>query len=125
MKELAIVFFFVIMVSSTCDKNSEDYSGNLKATYTIGINQEFAIEMISNPTTGYSWKWMNSKNVTIVDSVGENYMPDKPALMGSGGKETWKFRGVRSGTDTLVFEYCRPWDPKSTADTNIVVVKVL
>jgi inhibitor of cysteine peptidase len=125
MKKLAVLLLLASMLSSTCDKSTENVAPNLKATYTVGVHEDFTIVMKSNPTTGYSWRWVNSGTVAVVDSIGESYVPDKPMLDGSGGKEVWKFRGVKTGRDTLIFEYCRPWDPQSTADTNIVVVKVL
>ena len=96
----------------------------MKTDYEIAVNESIQIELDSNPTTGFAWKWTNKDSVSIVDSTGTEYIPDAPALTGSGGKEIWKFIGLKSGTDTIKLEYCRPWDTTSTANTKNITVKV-
>jgi len=96
----------------------------MKTDYEIAVNESFQVELDSNPTTGFAWKWTNKESVSIVDSTGTEYVPDTPALTGGGGKEIWKFTGLKSGTDTIKLEYCRPWDTTSTANTKNVTVKV-
>ncbi len=96
----------------------------VKADYSISIHEEFQLEMESNATTGYSWKWMNHKAESIVDSIGFSYTVNYPDLMGSPGKEIWKFRAIQIGTDTLHFVYRRPWDKNAIARTKDVVVEV-
>ena len=94
--------------------------------YTIAVHDTIQIALDSNPTTGYSWKWTNKERVTIVTSDGAAYIPIqvKKGIMGSGGKEMWKFIGVKSGTDSIKLEYRRPWDTSSTIMTKIIYVKV-
>lgn len=92
--------------------------------YEISINGEFQIELISNPTTGYSWAWVNKQTVDIVDTVDWSYIADTPVIAGSGGKEIWIFKGIESGVDSIKMEYCRFWDSNSTIDSKIVIVKV-
>jgi len=92
--------------------------------YQIAVNESFQIELNSNPTTGYSWKWTNKTSVTIVETFDFQFKSDEPVLAGSGGKEVWKFKGVKSGTDTIRLEYCRSWEPNSTAASKNIVVTV-
>ena len=96
----------------------------MKTDFEISVNESFQVELDANPTTGFAWKWTNKDSVSIVDSTGTEYIPDTPALTGSGGKEIWKFTGLKSGTETIKMEYCRPWDTTSTANTKNVTVKV-
>jgi len=96
----------------------------MKTDYEIAVNESFQLELDSNPSTGYSWKWTNKQSVSIVETLDEEYIPSAPALIGSGGKEIWKFKGLKGGTDTIKLEYCHSWDPKSTVDTKEITVKV-
>jgi len=99
-------------------------SESIIVDYEISINGEFQIELISNPTTGYSWAWVNKQTVIIVDTVDWSYIADTPILTGSGGKEIWKFKGLERGVDSIKMEYCRLWDSNSTIDSKIIIVKV-
>lgn len=99
-------------------------SENSKADYEVSVNEQFHIDLVSNPTTGYSWAWVNKQTIDIVDTIDRSFMVDTPVLVGSGGKEIWKFKGVKSGVDSIKMEYCRPWDSNSTIDSKIIVVKV-
>lgn len=96
----------------------------MEADYEIAVNESIQIELNSNPTTGFAWKWTNKESVSIVNLTGTEYIPDAPALTGSGGKEIWKFTGLKSGTDTIKLEYCQPWDTTSTVNTKNITVKV-
>ena len=96
----------------------------MKTDYEIAVNESIQIELNSNPTTGFAWKWTNKDSVSIVDSTGTEYIPDAPALTGSGGKEIWKFTGLKSGTDTIKLVYCRPWDTASTSASKNIVIMV-
>ena len=109
---------------STCSKNEKNNSVNMKTNYEIAVNESFQVELDSNPTTGFGWKWTNKQSVSIVDSTGNEYIPNTPVLMGSGGKERWKFKGIKPGTDTLRLEYCRAWDPTSTVSSKEFIVTV-
>ena len=38
---------------------------------------------------------------------------DVAAWAGSGGSETWRFRAVKPGRETVRLEYRRAWEPAS------------
>jgi inhibitor of cysteine peptidase len=123
MKTLFISIFLVIVFCSGCIlRNSK--SNDIKVDHEIAINESFQIELVSNPTTGYSWKWTNKQTVSILDTFDFKYICEKPELLGSGGKEIWIFRGKKCGIDTIKLEYCRSWEPNSTVSTKRIIVKV-
>jgi len=124
MQPLSITLLSLFLILATCSKNKKTNSDNMETDYEIEVNDSFQIELDSNPTTGFAWKWTNKESVSIVDSTGTEYIPDAPALTGSGGKEIWKFTGLKSGNDTIKLEYCRPWDTTSAVNTKNVTVKV-
>ena len=99
---------------------------NIKSDFEIRKNETFDITLISNPSTSYSWKWINDRSSKLVDSVSKNYTPTKvkEGIVGSGGNEIWKFKGKEKGIDTLTFEYCRSWEPNSTVETKKISVKI-
>jgi predicted secreted protein len=96
----------------------------MKADYEIGINESFKIEFVSNPSTGYSWKWINKPGNSIVDTIDYQFIPGNPDMVGSSGKEIWKFSGKRSGTEVIRLEYNRSWEPNSTIDSKTITIKV-
>jgi len=96
----------------------------MDSDYEIKVNESFQVEFESNPTTGFTWKWENEQNVSIVESKGSEYFPQVPVLPGSGGKEIWKFKGRQSGSDTLKFQYGRTWDDTSDVTSKNITVTV-
>jgi inhibitor of cysteine peptidase len=98
----------------------------MQSDYEVNKNETFEVILKSNPTTGYSWKWVKNQSSKLVDSVSTTYTQDKAesGMVGVGGKEIWKFKGKESGVDTLVFEYARSWEKYAAAETKKVVVRV-
>lgn len=94
--------------------------------YEINKNETFEVSLTSNPTTGYSWKWIKGQTSKIVDSISVVYIQDKaePNKVGVGGNELWKFKGKEAGIDTLIFEYCRSWEKNSVVESKKIIVKV-
>jgi len=124
METLSITLFSLLLILSSCSDNGKKNNDNMKTEYEIAVNESIQLELDSNPTTGFAWKWTNKDSVSIVDSTGTEYIPNTPDLTGSGGKEIWKFKGLKSGTDTIKMEYCRSWDTASTSASKNIVIKV-
>ncbi len=99
---------------------------DIKADYEISKNETFDVTLKSNPTTGYSWKWVKNQPSKIVDSIRTTYAQDKAesGTTGVGGNEIWKFKGKETGVDTLTLEYCRSWEKNSAVETKKIIVKV-
>ncbi len=118
MKQGIIVISAILLFSCNTQKG-------IKADYEVVKNTVFEIKLKSNPTTGYSWKWIKNKDSRI-DSIHSAYLQNasSPGMTGVGGYETCKFKGNERGIDTLTFEYCRPWDPKSVVETKKIIVLI-
>ena len=99
---------------------------NPKFDYIINKNEELEIKLESNPTTGYSWKWIKDESNTILDSIGAIYVPKKVSngVVGSGGTEIFKFKANKSGINSLKFEYCRSWEKHSAVTVKKFIIKV-
>jgi inhibitor of cysteine peptidase len=116
-----VVIIILVMSIFSCNKNKE-----IKSDYGISKNGILEISLKSNPTTGYSWKWIKNQSSSLLDSLNTTYIPTKvhEEIAGSGGNEIWKFKANKSGIDTLKFEYCRSWDKNSTIETKKIIVKI-
>jgi inhibitor of cysteine peptidase len=119
MKKAAIIILAISLFSCSTQKG-------IKADYEVTKNETFEVTLKSNPTTGYSWKWIKEKPSKILDSVSSTYIIDKsePDRVGVGGNQIWKFKAKETGVETLIFEYCRSWQKNSSVETKKVIVKV-
>ena len=78
-------------------------------------SQELVIRLEANPSTGYHWEIAESAP-TALKQLGEGqYEPASvpTGRVGGGGMMTWRFRAVRTASDTLRFVYRRPWEKDS------------
>jgi len=81
---------------------------------TLAPGQELNLVFASNVTTGYQWELVQPAAAvlgvldpgTYHESAGEG---GQGPLAGRGGT-SFRFRAVRSGTDTLQLVYRRPWE---------------
>lgn len=75
----------------------------------LQVGKTLALSLESNPTTGYGWE-IAELDQSILSETYHEYEADSPALPGSGGREIWRFKALRSGSMTLRLEYRRPWE---------------
>jgi len=81
-------------------------------TVTVRRGESITLRLAGNPTTGYRWQLRLPLGPALEQQGDSAYVPD-PApggIVGSGGTEVWKFKGIRAGRLTLVLEYRRPWE---------------
>ena len=121
-----ILLFIGAIAFYSCTTDPKDPSEEFKTYYEIAVNEEFQIDLASNPTTGYTWQLANKQTLDIVESISQEYISDANLFRksGVGGKEVWKFKGVKSGVDSIIMKYCRPWEADATMDSTVIKVKV-
>ena len=114
---IAILFGLLLAACGTEQTADPVYVSEADSGQTVVLTsgQELFVTLTSNATTGYSW----SQRFTVdgvLGVVGETeYLPDQPIIPGSGGRERFRFRAVRTGRTTASFEYRRPWETSSAA----------
>jgi len=83
-----------------------------RATAVLKLNtgDEFIIMLASNRTTGYEWQIDRPIDGNKVEQKSLVYVPDQTGLVGSGGKEEWKFKALKAGRSQISFKYVRPWE---------------
>ena len=114
---------FIALVFIGCASNEAALP---MADFTIAKNEIFKVNLVANPSTGYTWKWCNRNDIDIADSLSTYYTPlnSDPQILGGSGTETWNFKAIKSGTQIIKLEYCRSWENNSTVATKTFVVHV-
>jgi len=90
--------------------------GDDGAVLTLEPGAEFEAVVATNPSTGYSWVWPDGAAATVIEPVGKPRFDrnvEDAIRTGSGGAETWRFRAVRPGRETVRLEYRRVWETAS------------
>ena len=124
MNSILKIFLIATLFHFGCRTVNNSKLEKIKTKYEIGVNDSLQINLESNPSTGYSWKWKNKNSISIVDSVGFSFINYHPERVGSGGKEVWSFKAKKVGTETIKLVYNRSWDEKSTIDSIAIIVRV-
>ena len=76
----------------------------------------------ANPTTGYEWSY-ELENPEVVELEGK-YFPDGfSGLIGSGGSQWYRIRGLSEGVTSVTFRYARSWESEAI-DTYLYRIQV-
>ena len=88
-------------------------------TYTrdhprIGVKagDQFVVELVSNPTTGYQWQ--PAFDPAVLKLLGRDFSlagAATDAAVGGGGVERFRFESLTAGASRLSFAYQRSWEP--------------
>ena len=77
---------------------------------TLFAGQELVIQLVGNPTTGYTWEAKNL-DASMFKQIGDaTFSSSNPDLVGSDGSITLSFRVLKTGTANLTLVYHRPWE---------------
>ena len=119
-----VLFVTLALIALGCKTVKVVEKSPAKSDYQVSINKTFEIELVSNPSTGYTWHWANEAKATKVRMVKSNYVSKSaPNLVGGGGVEQFTFKGVQKGTEIIELIYIRPWE-KGAPPAKRVVYKV-
>lgn len=89
----------------------------------VMVGQTLAIQLPSNPTTGY--QWVLARDLGPLVGGRQRFTPSGANMPGAGGAETFKFLAKETGSVTLTLEYRRPWENDPPTKTFTVTVKVV
>jgi len=92
----------------------------------LNVGDEFIIMLPSNRTTGYEWQIDRPLDGNKIIQAGLVYVPKETDLVGSGGKEEWKFKARGTGRSKIYFKYAKPWEKNvPPADKKVFNVEIL
>ncbi len=114
---------WVVLLAQLQTACSKQTSGSAVDTYTLKIGQHVDITLNANPSTGYSWSWINKATVTTVDSVAAISVSTNN-VPGSPSQEIWRFKAVKAGSDSIKFRYAQPWVGGAVGETRTLFIKV-
>lgn len=79
-----------------------------KETYNVKIGESFEINLNQNYSTGYKNCWLNQDQVKIIENIETEYRADNDDknIIGGGGIETFTFKAIKRGIDTIKFSSC-------------------
>ena len=110
---LITILLLCSLVFAGCTKEvtNSDNDTNIAGKLDLKVGDNFVIRLKSNPTTGYSWSYVDDES-GIVKKVSNEYERDQANgnLVGSGGIEVWTFKAIKKGSLILKFQYARPWE---------------
>ena len=108
---LSIVIFILCACSNS--QEVETGMGDNNGQVNLKIGQILAVELDSNPTTGYGWE-IASMDTTVLEMMGESEYTrsdtGETPRVGSGGTETFRFKAIGQGQSPLEMVYRRPWE---------------
>ena len=114
MKSLFVSFIILTIFLTGCKSGSSYTAKKFKETYTVDVGQEFIIGLRSHLNNGYLWKWDNVQTVEVIDSISWHYITLNTNLTDVGGTEKWRFKGIKSGEDSIKLHYI-------ACETNVIV----
>jgi len=82
------------------------------------------IALESNPTTGYGWEAVfDTAMLELVEQTFELGEFAKENIVGAGGTELFRFKGLSKGKTEITFNYKRSWETESL-DTKVFTVEI-
>ena len=105
----------------------EKYETN-ETTHKLKVKKgdKFAIQLRSNPTTGYIWKLVNRDELNLLTPASKDgrglFIPPivEEGVMGAPGIEQYFFTPKEKGVEMVELEYKREWE-----NHPLVVYKIL
>jgi len=92
---------------------------------TVRPGHEFRIVIVTNPTTGYSWRLRRPLDTAKVRFVERRYHAPRTNLVGAAGIEVWTFGALAEGTTRIDLDSVRPWErdvpPVQTASFTVTI----
>ena len=89
-------------------------------TALVAAGSQFAVQLASNPTTGYDWNATVSQGLVITNtSYKQNANPGN--MVGVGGNQMWIVKANAAGKQTFSAIYKQLWMPTTGNETAFVL----
>ncbi len=77
-------------------------------TVFVARNGILELRLASNPSTGYGWNVVSSRNLQLQGEPAYEATSTAPRVVGSGGFSVFRFRAVKDGTGDLALDLRAP-----------------
>lgn len=88
------------------------------STITVPLNGTFAVVLLENPTTGYSWNMTVTSGLVITN---DTFNAPKSGLVGAGGSHEWDLKAIKTGQQKFSGVYKQPWMNTTANDTTFAL----
>ncbi|MEN6615874.1 MAG: protease inhibitor I42 family protein [Syntrophorhabdus sp.] len=90
-------------------------------TISVARGEIFSLSLESNPSTGFSWQFIEREKPGAVIFLSRVYEAPKSSrpMPGAPGRERFTFRAQSPGEEELVFQYLRPWEKNIPVGTTL------
>jgi len=123
---LVITLILSISLIAGCGSSTIKAYSNPEETIDSSTNKEFIvlIALESNPSTGYSWvAEYDDAMLELVEETFELGEYAKENIVGAGGTELFRFKGLIKGNTDITFNYKRVWETE-VLDTKVFTVEI-
>ncbi|MBN2893781.1 MAG: protease inhibitor I42 family protein [Bacteroidales bacterium] len=121
-----IIFALIIGISVwSCNTNKHIDFSTIKADDTIKVvlKDTISIELVSNPSTGYKWKYTENESEKNIVFLENNYTAPEGNKIGAAGKQVFTFLAKKKGMTVIELKYAR--GNGEPAETHTVIVDVV
>ena len=129
MKKFFLLFTTLILsiaLITGCGGSTIKAYSDPEETIDSAMDKEFIvlIALESNPSTGYSWvAEYDNAILELVEETFELGEYAKENIVGAGGTELFRFKGLSEGKTDITFSYKRVWET-DVLDTKVFTVEV-
>jgi len=89
------------------------------------MNQLLRVQLKSNPTSGFTWTLREADSPLYrLKADFSKSASDTSKLVGVGGTQTFEFTPLRAGKANLTFDYGRPLENATPAQTISLTLKI-
>ena len=120
MKKIILILLFLIFSASSCPAQESKPAEMISAQ----AGRNFTITLPANPTTGYQWQLARPLNVKLIKLISSEYIADDTGLVGSGGKQVWKFKAIKVGRAAVALKYVRPSEKNTKPEVKYFIVSI-
>ncbi len=124
-KIVSLLMFAVFALSMISGASAAHVSGTqvvpVHKTVNTHVNDKFTINVVGNPSTGYSWvPQYDHKYFKLVSS---KFTPSSNKI-GAPGVQKYVFKAIKKGNANIDLKYLRLWEKKSPAKEIVYFVKI-
>ena len=125
---IKIILIAVIFIFAGCNTPQEILylvNDNNGQEVEVSLKEEIEISLDANPTTGYTWS-ISEIDTNFTKQISEVQYKANSNLIGSPGKQTFRFQTIASGKTALKLIYHRPWEKEVIpSDTFFIKINVI
>lgn len=100
-----VMLFLFPLASRALDLTEQDNGRSV----SIAIGQTVSITLAGNPTTGYTWELADIDRAVLAPDPEPAFKADS-SLTGAGGKFTFGFLALKTGSSAAKLSYRRLWE---------------